>query len=102
MPSTRETLEKETLEQIADRMQGGPNGGRHYYAALAELERRRAEAELEASDAQKKAAEAAKVTAEYTRKYVHAMWVSVVVLAVSSTFTAVAAVLQFLSWAARR
>jgi hypothetical protein len=102
MPSTRETLENETLEQLADRMQDGPNAQRHYYAALAELERRKTEAELEASNAQTEAAEATKATAEYTRKNVRAMWWSVAAIAVGSTFTGVAAVLQILSWAAGR
>ena len=95
-------MKDESTEQLADRMQDGPSSGRHYYAALAELERRRANSELEACKAQKEGAEAAKATAEYTRKYVRAMWVSVVVLAVSSTFTAVAAVLQILKWAVGR
>ena len=71
-------------------------------AALAELERRRANSELEASNAQKEAAGATKATAEYTRKYVLAMWVSVAVLAAGSIATAVVAVLQYLSWVAGR
>jgi hypothetical protein len=39
MASDRENLERETLGQLADRMQDGPNAPRHYYSALAELER---------------------------------------------------------------
>jgi hypothetical protein len=99
MPTTRETLQDESIEQLADRMQDGPNSGRLYYAPLAELERRRVGWEEEVSRAQKEAAEAAKATAEYTRKNVRAMWWSVAVLAAGSIITAF---FQFLSWRAGR
>jgi hypothetical protein len=99
MPSHREKLQDEDIEQLADRMQDGPSSGRHYYAALAELERRRAIWEQDASRAQEEAAQAAKATAEYTRKNVRAMWASVAILALGSIITAF---FQFLSWAAGR
>jgi hypothetical protein len=99
MPSTRETLQNESIEQLADRMQDGPNGGRLCYAPLAELERRRVGWEEAASRAQKEAAEAAKATAEYTRKNVRAMWWSVAVLAAASV---ISAFFQYLSWKAGR
>jgi hypothetical protein len=99
MPSTRETLQNESIEQLADLMQDGPSSARPYYAALAELERRRVEREEEVSRAQQEAAEAAKATAEYTRKNVRAMWWSVAVLAAGSV---ISAFFQYLSWKAGR
>jgi phytoene/squalene synthetase len=77
MPSTRELLERETLQTIADMMQDGPNSGRPYFAALAELERRR-------TLWQSETAESAKATADYTKqnaKYV--LW-SVIALCVTA------------------
>jgi len=68
MPSDREKLEGESLKQLTDRMQDGPQSGRHYHAPLAELERRKASWERQAAEAQLEAAEAAKETAKYTRR----------------------------------
>jgi methyl-accepting chemotaxis protein len=82
MPSRREMLEQESLQQLADRMQDGPTNPAQYYPALAELEHRKAcwqqeateaaknaaAATREAADAANESARAAKDTADYTKK----------------------------------
>jgi hypothetical protein len=95
MPSDREKLEAETLENLADRMQDGPESGRFYYCALAELERRRAKWQLDAANSQMDAAHAAKETAEYTMLNAWYMKLSVVAIAITSGLSAL---FQFLSW----
>jgi hypothetical protein len=100
MASDRENLEGETLGQLADRMQNGPNAPRHYYSALAELERRKAIWQREAAEAQKAAASSAESTAQYTKKTAHYMLLSVIVLAVSAVITAAATI--FSAWLANQ
>ena len=100
MASDREKLETETLEQLADRMQDGPSTTRHYYSALAELERRKAVWQLETAEAQKVAASSAESTAQYTKKTARYMLWSVIVLAVSAVITAAATI--FSAWLANQ
>ena len=84
MPSDREKLEIETLEQLGDRMQDGPSSGRHYHAPFAELERRKALWARQATEAQREAADAAKATACYTRRAARYMlWSVIAVIAAS-------------------
>jgi hypothetical protein len=95
MASDREKLEDETLEQLADRMQDGPDSQRRYYAPLAELERRKTIWQLEACKAQKEAAEATKETAKYAKQNARYMLWSVIAILVTS---GASALFQFLSW----
>jgi hypothetical protein len=84
VPSDREKLESETLEQLTDRMQHGPESGRHYHAAVAELERRKALWTKQATVAQQEAAKAAERTAQYTRRAAFFMLLSVFAVLVGS------------------
>jgi hypothetical protein len=68
MTSEREKLESETLGQLADRMQDGPDSDRRYFAPLAEIERRKAAWMKASADAQIEAVEAAKEAARYTKR----------------------------------
>jgi hypothetical protein len=68
MTSEREKLESETLGQLADRMQDGPDSDRRYFGPLAEIERRKAAWMKASADAQIEAAEAAKETAATQNK----------------------------------
>ena len=88
MASDREKLENETLGQLADRMQDGPNTPRHYYSALAELEPRKALWQKEAAKAQEAAA-------SYTKENARYMFWSVVGIFVAA---AISALFSFLSW----
>jgi hypothetical protein len=89
--SDREKLEKETLGQLADRMQDGPSTTRQYYSALAELERRKAVWQREAAEAQKAAASSAESTAQYTketaRHMLHSVWAILFAAALSALFS---------------
>jgi len=87
--SPREQLEKESLGQLADRMQEGPDSKPgQYYPAAAELERRRA------AEAEQQAALAARSTAEYTKNTARYMlwsvWAIVATSGVSALFSALA------------
>lgn len=95
MPSPREMLERESLAQLADRMQEGQPSGQ-YHIAMAELERRRASWEQEATKAAKEAACAAKDTAEYTKKNARYMLWSVIAILVTSFISALVNILAWL------
>lgn len=95
MPSNREKLEEETLENLADRMQDGPTSGRHYYPALAEVERRRTKSQLDALNSQMEAAQAQIETAEYTRLNARYMKLSVIAIAITSGLSLL---FQVFSW----
>ena len=95
MPSDREKLETETLGNLTDRLQDGPEQGRHYYSALAELERRRTQWQQNAANSEMDAAQAAKDTAEYTKQNARYMKLSVFAIAITSGLSAL---FQFLSW----
>jgi hypothetical protein len=92
VPSDREKLESETLGQIADRMSNAEPTSRAHTIAIAEFTRRQTVAQLEATRAQVEAARAAKETAIYTQRNAKYLLWSVIVLAVSSTFTLLLAV----------
>jgi hypothetical protein len=95
MPSPREMLEGESLEQLADRMQFGAMEG-VYRPAAAEMERRRAIWQHKATMAEQDAAIAAKSTAAYTKQTARYMLWSVVAIFVTSGLSAL---FSFLAWA---
>ena len=84
MASDREKLEGETLRQLADRMQDGPDSNRRYYAPLAELKRRKAVWAEALAQAQQEAAHAAIETARYTKQATRYMLLSVLAVLIGS------------------
>jgi predicted ATPase len=95
MASDREKLESETIEQLADRMQDGPSTMRHYYSALAELERRKAVWQFEAAEAEKAAASSAESTAQYTKENARHMLRSVWAILFAAVLSAL---FSWLAW----
>jgi hypothetical protein len=95
MASDREKLQTETLEQLSDRMQDGPSTTRHYYSALAELERRKAVWQREAAEAQKAAASSAELTAQYTKETARYMLYSVLAILFAAVLSAL---FSWLAW----
>jgi hypothetical protein len=95
MASPREQLEKETLGQLADRMQYGPQEGQ-YHPAAAELERRRAAWQSAAAKAELDGAEAAISTAEYTRRTARYMLWSVWAILATSGISAPISIVSYL------
>jgi hypothetical protein len=96
MPTRREQLQGESLEQLADRMQDGPGGSSQYHPAAAELERRKAVWQRDAAIAAQEAASAEKSTAEYTQRTAHYMLWSVWAIFATS---GASALFSILAWA---
>jgi hypothetical protein len=98
MASDREMLEAQSLNRLADDMQGGP-GARPFHVANAELQRRLAVWQRETHDAHISTASAAQETARYTKSAARWMFWSVMAIAITSS---VQALFAFLAWYAPR